>query len=321
MKRLLKILVSLLLVVLILAAAVYVWASVATSRKLAQTYTVHAVDFPIPFPLSAEDASAVPDADRARVATERAVERGRHLLQSRYACAACHGESFGGGTMIDAPVMGRILGPNLTRGRGGKTASYRAADWDRIVRHGVLPDGRPAAMPSEDFQLMSDQELSDIVVYITSLPPVDHEAAAPTWGPIGKLLIATGRLPMAAERVPGRGDAHPVAPPPTGASVELGRHIAGTCMGCHRENYAGGPILAGDPSWPPARNLTPHAEGLSTWTYDRFVNAMRNGMRPDGTALKIPMTFVTPYAKKVTDVEMQALWMFMRSLPPTATNP
>lgn len=319
MRTLLKIVASLLGIALLLGAAGYAWASVATSRKLAQTYAVHAHEFAIPFPLSGADAAAVPEADRARVATERAVERGRHLLQSRYACGECHGRNFGGGTMIDAPAMGRILGPNLTSGRGGRTAAYRAADWDRIVRHGILPDGRPAAMPSEDFQLMSDEELSDVVAYITSLPPVDNEVPAPTWGPIGKMLIATGRLPLAADHAASR-TSHPVTPPPAAASVEFGKHIAGVCIGCHRENYAGGPILSGDPSWPPARNLTPHAEGLTSWTYDQFAKAMRDGVRPDGTPVKPPMTLITPYAKQITDVEMQALWTFLRSLPPAATN-
>ena len=319
MKKLLKIFASLLGLAVLLVGAGYAWASVATSRKLAQTYTVHAHDFAIPVPLSDADAAGVPEADRARVATERAVERGRHLLQSRYACGECHGRNFGGGTMIDAPAMGRLFGPNLTSGRGGRIAAYRAADWDRIVRHGVLPDGRPAAMPSEDFQLMSDEELSDVVAYITSLPPVDNEVPAPTWGPIGKMLIATGRLPLAADHAASR-TSHPVAPPPAAASVEFGKHIAGVCVGCHRENYAGGAILSGDPSWPPARNLTPHAEGLTNWTYDQFAKAMREGVRPDGTPVKPPMTLITPYAKQITDVEMQALWAFLRSLPPTATN-
>jgi mono/diheme cytochrome c family protein len=320
MKKLFKIVASLLGLVVVLAAAAYVWASVATSRKLAQTYAVHTVDFPIPFPLSGTDVAAVPEAHRPRVAMERAVERGRHLIQSRYACVECHGQNLGGGTMIDAPVMGRILGPNLTRGQGGRTAGYRPADWDRIVRHGVLPDGRPAAMPSEDFQLMSDQELSDLVAYVTSLPPVDHVVPPPTWGPIGRLLIATGRLPLAAERVASHAKAHPTGPPPTAVSVEFGRHIAGSCVGCHSGNYAGGPIVGGDPSWVPARNLTPHAEGLSNWTYDQFGRAMREGTRPDGTALQPPMTLITPYAKRISDVEMRALWAFLQSLPPTATN-
>lgn len=320
MKKLLKLVASLLALVVILAGAGYAWASVATSRRLAQTYQVHAHDFAVPFPLSDADAAAVPDADRARVASERAVERGRHLLQSRYACTECHGRNLGGGTMIDAPVMGRILGPNLTSGRGSRTAGYRAADWDRIVRHGVLPDGRPAAMPSEDFQLMSDEELSDVVAYITSRPPVDNVVPAPTWGPIGKMLIATGKLPLAADLAASR-TTHPIRPPAAEASsVEFGKHIAGVCMGCHRPNYAGGPILSGDPSWPPARNLTPHAEGLATWTYDQFEKAMRDGVRPDGSALKPPMTLITPYAKQITEVEMQALWTFLRSVPAAVTN-
>lgn len=320
MKTVLKVVAVLLAVVMLLAGAAYAWASIATSRKLARTYAVHSVDFPVPFPLTDADAAAVPEADRPRVALDRAVERGRHLLQSRYACAECHGQNFAGGTMIDAAVMGRILGSNLTGGRGTRTATYRPEDWDRIVRHGVLPDGRPAAMPSEDFQLMSDQELSDIVAYITSLPPVDNEVPAPTWGPIGKMLIATGRLPLAADRMTTSADTHPVSPPPADTTVEFGRHVAGSCMGCHRGNYAGGPVLGGDPSWPPARNLTIHAEGLSGWTYEQFARAMREGVRPDGTAIKPPMTLIMPYAKNVTEVEMQALWKFLQSLPPTATN-
>lgn len=320
MKKLLKILVSLTALVVVLSGAAYVWASAATSRKLARTYTVHAVDFPVPFPLSDAEAAEIPEADREQVARERAIERGRHLLRSRYTCAECHSQDFGGGTMIDAPIMGRILAPNLTKGRGSRTASYRPADWDRIVRHGVLPDGRPAAMPSEDFQLMSDQELSDIVAYLDSLPPVDRQMPAPAWGPIGKLLIATGRLTLAPERVASHDAAHAISPPETDATVEFGRHMAGACMGCHRENYAGGPIVSGDPAWPPARNLTPHAEGIAGWTYEQFVRAMRDGVRPDGTAIRPPMTLMIPYAQQIKDVEMQALWTFLQSLPPTATN-
>lgn len=150
---------------------------------------------------------------------------------------------------------------------------------------------------------------------------MDNDVAAPTWGPIGEMLIATGRLPLTADRLAGRTEAHPVTPPPTSVSVEFGRHIAGACMGCHRESYASGPIVGGDPSRPPARNLTRHADGLSAWTSDQFAAAMRQGVRPDGTALKPPMTLITPYAKQVTDTELQALWTFLQSLPPTPTNP
>ena len=48
---------------------------------------------------------------------------------------------------------------------------------------------------------MSDQELSDIVTYIRSVPPVDNEVPGVALGPLGKVLVATGQLPLAVERI------------------------------------------------------------------------------------------------------------------------
>ena len=46
---------------------------------------------------------------------------------------------------------------------------------------------------------MSDQGLSDIVFYIQSQPAVDHVVPAPTLGPLGKVLLATGKFRLSAE--------------------------------------------------------------------------------------------------------------------------
>jgi cytochrome c553 len=213
-----------------------------------------------------------------------------------------------------------MFGPNLTTGGGSATVGYTAADWDRIVRHGVRRDGRPAAMPSVDFRNMSDQELSDIVAYIGSLPAVDKEAQPSSLGPLGKVLMATGKMHLSADEIGAHDQAHAVAPPATGPTVEFGAHLANVCTGCHKENLAGGPIVGGDPSWPPAKNLTPHEGGLADWTYDQFLTAMREGRRPDGTELLPPMNAVVPYAQKMADVELQALWSYLRSVPPVATG-
>ena len=222
--------------------------------------------------------------------------------------------------MVDDPAIGRLLGPNITTGRGGRTTGYTAADWDRIVRHGVLPDGRPAAMPSEDFQLMSDQELSDIVAFIESQPPVDNEVPPPMLGPLGKLLMATGQLRISADVIESHDVAHAAYPPATEATVEFGRHLAGVCTGCHWHDLAGGPIAGGDPSWVPARNLTPHPTTLGEWSYEDLVVAMREGRRPDGTEPQVPMTMVLPYAQRMSDVELQALWMYLQTVPPVAVS-
>ncbi|MDP2955849.1 MAG: cytochrome c [Longimicrobiales bacterium] len=326
MKTALKAVLGLVLLLVLVAGAVYVWASSKDRALLARTIATHTVDFPIPFPLTQAEADELGQdstasgtdsvgVDLASVALERAVARGEHLVNSRYVCVECHGKDFGGGVMIDDPMIGRILGPNITAGEGGRTAAFTPSDWDRIVRHGVRSDGRPTAMPSVDFQAMSDQELSDVVAYVRSQPPVDATVPPVELGPLGTVLMAVGKLPLSADLIPAHDRAHDVSPPTAEPSAEFGRHLANVCAGCHGSDLSGGPIAGGDPSWPPAANLTPHAEGLAGWTYEQFAAALRTAKRPDGTDLRPPMSQIVAYGQRMTDVEVQALWAFLQSLP------
>jgi mono/diheme cytochrome c family protein len=191
-------------------------------------------------------------------------------------------------------------------------------DWDRIVRHGIKPDGKPAVMPAIDFVRMSDQELSDIIAYISAQPPVDRVVPPVKTGPLAKMLVATGQIRLSAAEIEAHDAAHPRYPPKAEVTATFGGHIAGTCTGCHRADFSGGPIIGGDPSWVPAANLTPHAEGLREWTYDDFRTALRDGRRPDGSALRAPMDGVMPFARRMTEVELEALWVYFQSLPPLA---
>jgi cytochrome c553 len=318
-KKLLKILAVVIGVLIVAVIGAYIWATVSANRVRAQKFAVHSYDFPVPFPIAESDAPGVSEADRAQLATARAIERGKHLVESRYVCVECHGKNFGGGTMIDAFPIGRLLGPNITTGKGSMTIDYKPADWDRIVRHGVLPNGQPAVMPSEDFKLMSDQELSDVISYIRSQPPVDNTVEAPSFGPLGKVLLATGRFRLSATLIDTHQGTHTRQPPATEATAEFGQHLAAICVGCHRPNLAGGPIVGGDPGWVPARNITPHPDGLGKVSYEQFVKAMREGVRPDGTPVKPPMNAIMPYAQRMKDVEMQALWAYLRSIPAAPT--
>jgi mono/diheme cytochrome c family protein len=322
MKTLLKFVAIAFALVILAGAAVYVWASVATRRILAQTFQTHEVDFPIPFPVDPAEvtAMALSDAAARQLALQRAVERGQHLVTARYTCPACHGGNFGGGVMVDAFPIGSLLGPNLTLGAGSRTADFKPRDWDRIVRHSVLRDGHGAVMPSEDFQYMSDQELSDIVCYIRSLPPVENTVPKSSFGPLGKVLVAAGKLRLSAAMLASHTAPHPVRPPDEAVSPEFGRHLASVCMGCHGPDFSGGPIAGGDPSWPPARNLTPDATGLKGWTYEQFVTALAKGQRPDGTALRAPMTLMASYGQNMKDVERRALWAYLQSLPPVSKS-
>lgn len=334
MRAVLKGLLYVIGLLVICAGGVFIWAKSTVASLLEQKPDVHAIDVPVSVALTDGELAALKlersgsaepgvdplsGVDLGAIARERAALRGKHLVEARYACIECHGKDFSGGVMIDDPAMGRILGPNLTSGKGSKTAHYTMADWDRIVRHGVKSDGHPAVMPSEDFQRMSDQELSDIVAYLQSVPAVDNEVPAISLGPLGTVLMAMGKLPLSADKIDHEAP-HPLVPPPARVDAEFGKHLAAPCVGCHRENLQGGPIAAGPPDWAPARNLTPHKEGLAGWTFPQFVKAMREGVRPDGTKLRAPMTLIAPYAQKMTAIELEALWAYISSAAPLPTG-
>ena len=319
LRTVLKLFAGAVLLLLLAGGGVFLWASAESGDRLSRPYEVHDEPFPVPFPLEEEEAAGMTEEEARAAALAAAVERGRHLVASRYVCVDCHGEDLAGGVMIDAFPMGRVLGPNITGGEGSRTVGYTASDWDRIVRHGVRADGRPALMPSVDFRAMSDQELSDIVAYVGSLPPVDAVVPEPKLGPLGGLLLATGRIPLSAARLAGQ-DRHAGLPTGAEVSVEFGAHLAAVCAGCHGIELSGGPIPGGDPAWAVARNLTPHEEGLAAWTFEDFERALRAGVRPDGAALATPMDFVVPYTSQMTDVELSAMWAYLRTLEPRPTG-
>ena len=123
MKTVVRIVLSLVALLVIAAGGIYVWATVTSNRLLSRTFASHSVDFPIPFPVSPGEAAQLDATEEVQqdLALERAMERGRHLVEARYGCLVCHGEDFGGGVMVDAFPIGTILGPNLTSGEGGPT--------------------------------------------------------------------------------------------------------------------------------------------------------------------------------------------------------
>ncbi len=319
---------GLLLFAVCAAGSGYAWASWTHSDLFEATYETHSYALQVPTPLTEAEVAGLrePAADRLpdgvdvqAIALERALERGQHLVESRYACVECHGEDFSGGEMLDAPPMGTWLGPNLTSGKGGVVSDYTTEDWDRIVRHGVRKDGRAVVMPSIDFVGMSDQELSDIIVWISAAPPVDNEVPGRTFGPISTLLFGTGQIQPAAVEF-GSLTEHAPLPPTAANTIEFGAHLAQTCTGCHREDFSGGAIRGGDPSWPPAANLTAGEGGvLPDYDLPSFDAAMRSGTGPNG-AFADPMSMIPRYTSRLTEVEMKALWTYLQSLEPKATG-
>lgn len=250
----------------------------------------------------------------ADLAGDELVERGEHIAHIR-GCTECHAEDSGGMEFADDPAFGLLWTSNLTRGEGGIASAYTDRDWDRAIRHGVGPDGKPLVfMPSHEFWPMSDDDIAALIAYYRHLPPVDRVRPESRPGPLARLLYLTGQLPLVPAKLVDHEAERPAAPA-EGPTVEYGAYLATGCIGCHGQGLSGGPIAGGDPSWPPARNITPDDEtGIGTWSLQDFMRAMRQGVRPDGSALDPSMPIQA--TQHFTDVETTALYNYLMSLDP-----
>lgn len=289
------VLVGLLSVMVLAIASVYG----LSSARMNKTYTF--VDTPLTIP---NDAASI--------------EHGRHLAVAIAKCADCHTTDFGGGQVFDAPPA-RLVAPNLTRGAGGIGARFSDADWVRVIRHGVGPNGKPLLfMPSQVFASLSASDLADIIAYVKSVPPVDRQLPPSAVKPLGRLLLLAGQFPLLPAEVIDHRAPPPIAPPP-GITTAYGRYLVATggCMHCHGENLSGGPIVGAPPNTPPAANLTPGGE-LAGWSDADIVRALRDGIRPGGAPLNPLMPWRS--TRLMTDDEIAAVIRYLRSVPAQADH-
>jgi cytochrome c553 len=223
--------------------------------------------------------------------------RGEHLAVTR-GCTDCHDKDLGGKVLVDALPIGRLAAPNLTRGKGGVGTRLDATSIERAVRHGLGQGGRLLLyMPATDYAGLADADIADLIAYVSSVPAVDRESPGPTAGP----LMRTHHSAHMAVMTPS-------------ATPEYGRYIAQSCTGCHGEHFAGGHVPGTPPSFPDARNITP--AGIGKWSKQDFYTALRTGKRPDGSDIKTFMpwkAFAT-----MTDIELDALWAYLQTVPPVA---
>ncbi len=281
-----------LVVMLLIAAAVVYWRS---NKVLDERVDVHEAALTIP-----TDAEAI--------------ARGQHLAITR-GCGECHGADFGGKMVVDLLPVGRVAGPNLTRGKGGLPANFGDTDWERAIRHGVAPDGRMLAiMPIRDFAALTDADTADMIAFLRQVPAIEREMPAVSIGPILRLQMLLGAIPLAEARVIDHRGAHLAAMTPS-PKADYGRYMSHTCTGCHGEHFSGGQIPGLPPSFPAAANITPDPNsGIGKWHKADFYTAMRAGRRPNGSDINPFM----PWAqfKQMSDTELDALWAYLQTLPP-----
>ena len=272
------------LVVLLLVAGAALY--VIGGSKMGQTHEVQATALPIP-------------TDSASVA------RGEHLVLTN-GCRLCHGPQLAGQVMIDAPPF-RVVASNLTRGRNGIGSTYTDADWERVIRHGIKPDGRPVViMPAAGYHHLADEDAAALIAYLKTIPPVDNDTLGATqFRAMGRILVGAGQFDPAFEVRTGRS---PASRPPAGPTAEYGRYLASVpCAYCHGENLKG----AQPPE--PGAPFAPALSAASAWPLDAFRTFLRTGTRPDGSRVNaqfMPIEMTRHY----TDEEVAALHAYLNSV-------
>lgn len=252
------------------------------------------------------------------------IARGQLLVQS--VCIACHRGPDGRATgqkLDDIPAfLGSFYSANLAHPEHGVR---RLSDGQiaRVLRHGVLPDGRLSVLMN-GFKKLGDADVAAILGYIRSGAKEFEPAgvAQPRSEPtlLGEMIVTyvskvSVEAPAAVVPVPNKAD-----------RVAYGRYMAAAmdCVACHTEGFspsklddpnafAGGFELkdsSGQPIF--TKNITfDEATGIGRWSVDDFERAVRAGVTPDGYLVRGPM----PQFAALERADIEAIYAFLKSVP------
>ncbi len=261
------------------------------------------------------------------------IARGKYLVTGPAHCAFCHapanlsdkverGEVVDliGGFEFKLPI-GIIRSANITSDPETGIGKFTDGEIARTLRHAVGKDGRaiPDFMP---FQNLSDDDLTAILSYLRTLPPVKHYVEHYDFNFLGMAVKAFLLKPLG----PNGPNPKTVTPDST---VEYGKYIVwsvANCRGCHTErdmktgafigeDFAGGSEFEGikDPKfkvYPPNITSDQQTGKLANWTEEFFVERFRKGK----LVLESPMPW-GPFSR-MTDLELKAVYRYLKTVKP-----
>lgn len=258
------------------------------------------------------------------------IARGEYLVLGPAHCADCHASPnmtpseqphLAGGNAFHLP-LGTVYVRNITPDPTTGIGRYSDKELARVLRYGVHPTGR-AMLPFMPFANLADDDLTAIISYLRSRPPIENAVPETELNMLGRAAKAFLLEPQGPTGTPPK-------TAPSGPTIERGAYLAnsvGNCNGCHTKRslrtgeatgvtFAGGMELESH-TVPGAKlvspNLTPDAETghITTWTEEQFVARFKSGV---ATNEATPMPWKT--FSRMTDDDLRALYRYLHTLPP-----
>jgi mono/diheme cytochrome c family protein len=218
--------------------------------------------------------------------TPERLARGKYLVQNLMGCEVCHtpsdwtqhgapsvaGMELAGQPLPLAGFPGTAVAPNITPEVETGAANWSDDQLARAIREGIKHDGSMIfpLMPYFDYKTLSDEDLASVVVYVRSVPPV-------------RSLLPESKINFPVNLLV-RGVPQPVTSPvpaPASDPVSRGKYLVKLGCGCHNAvgkiPYGGGESLGGPWGLVVSPNITPDASGISYYSEQSFITAMRTG--------------------------------------------
>ncbi len=252
-------------------------------------------------------------------------------------CASCHSApgakgddklKLAGGRSFKSP-FGTFFAPNISTHKKQGIGGWTNIQFVNAVMRGVSADGTHLypSFPYMSYQRMKISDVVDIKAFMDTLPAspknsLPHDLPLPfRWRRglgLWKLLFMNFQ---------------PFTPDPDVTDqVNRGAYLVngpGHCSECHTtRNILGGPVtdlaFAGAPE-PSGKgtipNITPHKEGIGSWTQDEISTALKTGFLPEYETFGGSMIAVQENMSKLSNDDLAAIAAYLKSLPPKPTQP
>ena len=273
--------------------------------------------------------------DSAAQAAAAGISHGEYVARLGN-CVACHsipeGEPLAGGLKMAVPMLGNLYTTNITPDPETGIGDYSFEEFDRAMRFGVKKDGQRMypAMPYPSYAKMSEQDMRALYdFFMTEIEPVNQPnqpAEIPGWKDNARLAMGIWNL-LTMDDEPYVADSNQSDEWNRGAYLVQG---LGHCGACHTPrgllqqekglDEADSSYLAGAPldHWSASSLNGDINSGLGRWTEEEVAEFLGTGHNRFGTAFGTMVEVVNNSTQHMSDVDLNAMAVYLKSLPPVA---